>query len=163
MQPLGVEPLRIAGFGRLADEVLDDSLYPHEELVVSPDVARRYLCAPANRARDVRRGARDRRGVPAATARSPTATTHSSSTIPASVADVARTAQRRLLALNGPLRQRIGAVADEASYYPITTTRRDTDARVRHAVRPIVVALDIFGWVALARDVRRGRARRRRA
>ena len=45
--PLGVEPLRIAGFGRLADEVLDDSLYPHEELVVSPDVARRYLCAPA--------------------------------------------------------------------------------------------------------------------
>src|SRR3954454_12240455 len=47
VQPLGVEPLRIAGFGRLADEVLDDSLYPHEELVVSPDVARRYLCAPA--------------------------------------------------------------------------------------------------------------------
>jgi hypothetical protein len=149
VHPLGVEQLRISGFGRLADEVLDDPLYPHEELIVSPDVARRFMCAPP--------------AIPATSDLDellPAVFPPNCSILyryyalslddPANVAAVGKIAHRRLTALDGPLRDRIGKAADQISYYPIITTRRDADARVRHAVRPIVVALDIFGWVALA-------------
>ena len=148
VEPIRIEQLRISGFGRLADEVLDDPLYAHEELVVSPDVARRYSCEPGT----VPRTADFERLLTSVLPRDCSILYRYYALElddPARVAAVARIAQRRLLALNGPLRQRIGDLAADASYYPITTTRRDTDARVRHSIRPIVVALDIFGWVAL--------------
>ncbi|MET0903436.1 MAG: hypothetical protein ABWZ52_09365 [Acidimicrobiales bacterium] len=46
IEPLGVEALRISGFGVLADEVLPDELYPRQRLVISPDVTARYYCLP---------------------------------------------------------------------------------------------------------------------
>ena len=148
VRPIGTERLRISGFGRLADAVLDDPVFPHAELIVSPDVARRYMCPPAT--------------IPATTDRDrllraiyPT----DCSVLyryyaldlddPARVAEVARAAQHRLSELNDGLAQRIGTTAPEVAYYPVMTTRRDDDARVRHSIRPTVVALQIFGWVAL--------------
>lgn len=44
VDPIGVETLRIAGFGSLPDEFFPDELYPRQRLVVSPDVAARYDC-----------------------------------------------------------------------------------------------------------------------
>ncbi len=45
--PIGVEDVTVVGIGRLPDEALPDELYPRERLVVSPDVARKYDCAPS--------------------------------------------------------------------------------------------------------------------
>jgi len=50
--PLGVERLRIVGIATFPDEVLPDGLYPRGTVVVSPDVAARYDCLPAEPAPD---------------------------------------------------------------------------------------------------------------
>lgn len=46
VEPVGVEELEIVGIVTLPDEVIPDDLYPRQRIVLSPDVARRYLCQP---------------------------------------------------------------------------------------------------------------------
>lgn len=149
VEPIGVEQLRISGFGRLAGEVLDDPLYRQEELVLSPDVARRYDCPPA-RIPD----SQDPDVLLSAVFPRDCAVSYRYYALrlddPGAVRDVARLAQRRLLGLNRALWTRVGdANSENLAYYPVVTTRLDADARVRSSVRPTVVALRIFGWVAL--------------
>ena len=42
--PLGVESLRIAGFGLLPSEVLPEELFPRQQIIVSEDITARYSC-----------------------------------------------------------------------------------------------------------------------
>ena len=44
IEPLGVESLRISGFGLLPNEVLPEELFPRQQLIVSEDVTARYWC-----------------------------------------------------------------------------------------------------------------------
>ena len=43
-EPLGVESLRISGFGLLPNEVLPEELFPRQQIIVSEDVTARYSC-----------------------------------------------------------------------------------------------------------------------
>lgn len=153
VDPIGVERLRISGFGRLASEVLDDPLFPQEELIVSPDVARRFSCPPAPIP-----DSQDQEVLLPAIFPRDCALLYRYYALtlddPAAVGDVARLAQRRLSALNEPLWKRVGDTnSEQLAYYPIITTRRDADARVAHSIRPTVVALRIFGGVALGATI----------
>ncbi len=47
VEPVGTEEVEIVGIVALPDEVIPDDLYPNRRLLVSPDLARRYLCQPA--------------------------------------------------------------------------------------------------------------------
>src|SRR3954447_16756200 len=46
VRPIGLEHVRISGFGRLPDEVLEDDEFPRERLVVSADLDAKYDCVP---------------------------------------------------------------------------------------------------------------------
>ena len=50
VEPIGVEEVRVAGFGHLPDEVLPDELYPRQRVIVSADLARKYSCTADFRA-----------------------------------------------------------------------------------------------------------------
>ena len=57
IEPLGVESLRIAGFGLLPNEVLPEELFPRQQIIVSEDVTARYSCLESlGDATDLRRG-----------------------------------------------------------------------------------------------------------
>ena len=48
----GSSTLRISGFGVLPNEVLPEELFPRQQLIVSPDVTRRYYCLRRHRRAD---------------------------------------------------------------------------------------------------------------
>ncbi|MDQ1520465.1 MAG: putative transport system permease protein [Actinomycetota bacterium] len=143
VKPIGVEELRISGFGRLPDEVLNDDLFPRRRFVVSADVAARYDCLPK---------VPDTEDLATLTA---TLFPHSCSTsygyyalniAPGKVAAVERVFHQRIGPLNAALPK---AVVEQGSgYYPIVTTRADEQRRVEQAIRPTVVALTLFGSLA---------------
>ncbi len=141
---IGIERLRVSGIGRLPDEVLADEVFPRQRLVVSADVARRYECQasvppggdideitdalfPRDCARSYRYYALD---------------LDDPRRVPATVDRVQAIVQR--------LNRQSGFADDQGpAYYPVTTTRGETDRQVQRAVRPLVVALRVFGAVAL--------------
>jgi len=155
---LGLDHLRISGFGRLADEVLDDGLYARDRLILSPDVVRRYDCPGDLPAASELAGLSDDDAlarliaafVPRSCARN---YRYFALTVdhPANVPEIKRRIDRLAVQLNAQLPKALGTVG--ASYYPIITTRRDADRQVQHAVRPLVVTLRLFGVVALLATV----------
>ncbi len=153
VESLGVVHLRISGFGRMADGVLSDRLYPPQNLIISADVARRRSCPPG-----AIPDSQDPEVLLPAIFPPNCSVQYRYYALrlddPDAVGTVARLAQRRLSALNPALWRRVGAAnAENISYYPVVTTRRDTDARVERAVRPTVFALNLFGWVAAVATV----------
>ena len=76
VDPVGRSRARVVGIGRFSDEVFADDLYPRQRVVVTPAVAERYTCTFA----DIAPGdGRPMEEIVAATARSPTATSPSTS------------------------------------------------------------------------------------
>jgi hypothetical protein len=151
---LGVDQLRVSGFGRLADEVLDDGLYERERFILSPDVVRRYDCLVDLPAKSELAGLPDDEAlqrlieafVPRTCARNYryfAITVDDPANVPQVKLALDRLANRLNATLPGVL------LANGVSYYPITTTRRSADRQVQHAVRPLVVTLRLFGVVAL--------------
>lgn len=146
VDPIGVERLRISGFGRLADEVIDDPLFPRQELIVSPDVTRRYSCT--SRVSQSSDEATILRNVIPETCSLSYRYFALRVNDPANVPTVERLIQRRLTALNSQLPPAMRAIPDGPAYYPVVTTRRDNEAAVQHSVRPSVISLRVFGGVA---------------
>lgn len=145
ISPIGVEQLRIAGFGRLSDEVLPDELYARERLIVSRDIAEQYGCAF-----DVR----------------PDMTTDEATFAGIVPPDCATQFIYYSLQLGGPgsdltsVRAAFGSLVDQLTtqlppairdihgYEYIVQTRADLDEAVRQTTRPTVTALTVFGVVA---------------
>ena len=142
--PIGIERLRVSGFGRLPDDVLPDHLFPNQRFVVSGDVARRYSCLGNLRADmshqeaydaifpercsrlydyyalRLRNGTRDVGAVRAA---------------------FAEAAQRLSAAIPPDLQS-------EAGYFYVPQNRADLDRAVARTTRPTVVTLLAFAAIA---------------
>ena len=147
---IGVESLRISGFGVLPDEVLPDELWPRQRLIVSGDVARKYSCEP-----DYHAEMSDEEAFAAAfPADCSTQYNYYSLQLdgePGTAASVRQQfaeAGERLTADLPPLIE-----AARAGYYYISQDRADIDAAVERAVRPTVAALNLFALVALFASV----------
>jgi len=147
---IGVETLRISGFGVLPDEVLPDELYPRQRLIVSGDIAHKYTCAS-----DFRANMTDEEAMAAA--------------FPL---DCAVQYEYFSLQLDGEpgtaasIRQQFGDAAEllaqelppfiqeqGAGYYYISQDRADVDAAVARAIRPTVAALNLFAIVTMLATV----------
>lgn len=146
VSPIGVESLRIAGFGQLPDEVLPDELYPREHVVVSADVVRKYNCL-----NDYRPDMTDDEAFATAMPQScSTSYWYYSLTLDGSpgVVDSVRTqfatAAQTLNSDLPPLVMSFGA-----GYFYISQDRADVDSAVSRAIRPTVTALMTFALVAL--------------
>lgn len=143
--PIGVEPLRIAGFGRLADEILPDELYPRERLVVSGDVARRYTCRA-----DLRAELSEDEALAAAF---PSNCSRSYEYYAIDVAGGSQgkaairrsfTSAAKRLSNEIPVSMRATGV----DYYYVSQDRADLDRGVRQVTRPTVASLMVFSLVA---------------
>jgi hypothetical protein len=146
ISPIGVESLRISGFGQLPDEVLPDELYPRQHVVVSADVVRKYNCLA-----DFRPGMTDDEAFATALPQScSTSYWYYSLTLDGSpgVVDSVRaqfaTAAQKLNPELPPLVLSFGA-----GYFYISQDRADVDAAVSRAIRPTVAALVTFALIAL--------------
>jgi hypothetical protein len=144
--PIGVEPLRISGFGQLPDEVLPDELYPRQHVVVSADVARKYNCLA-----DYRGDMTDDEAFAAALPQScSTSYWYYSLTLDGSpgVVDSIRT---QFAAAADKLKPDLPQLVQSFSggYFYISQDRADVDSAVSRAIRPTVTALVTFALVAL--------------
>ena len=168
VEPIGVETLRISGFGFLPDEVLPDELYPRQRLVVSSDIAARYGCTTQFRADMGPEEAYDA-AYPHDCARSydyyalalePDA--GGTSAVRDGFAEAAD-------ALTGQLPP---FVQENAGFYYVAQERRAIDDSVDQTTRPTITMLVVFGAVAagatlailalaVARAMRRDDLRRR--
>jgi ABC-type lipoprotein release transport system permease subunit len=164
VSPIGVERLRISGFGRLADEVLPDELYPRQRLIVSPDVAARYDCVGDLRA--------DMSADEAFQSVTPPGCARDYRYYSLQLDDDASLAAIRE-AFNDSMDRLTAAIPPElveggASYYFVTLDRTVLDHAVGEATRPTVISLVVFGVMAafatisvaalmIARTLQRGR------
>ncbi|MCE9620906.1 MAG: ABC transporter permease [Actinomycetia bacterium] len=143
---LGVESLRISGFGVLPDEVLPDELYPRQRMIVSADVARKYSCVP-----DFRADMSDAEAIAAAyPPMCSTQYTYFSLTLdgkPGTVASI----RDQFAAAAERLTPDLPPVIDltRAGYYYISQDRAEIDSAVERAIRPTVATLQLFAIVAL--------------
>ena len=145
VRPIDTEPLRVAGFGTLSDEVLPDELYPRQRLIVSADIARRYSCRA-----DLRSDMTEEQAV--------------STVFPD---DCARSYQYFAVQLEdrpgnrSAVRKGFARAADQLmqdvprtlreqgiAYSYISQDRTDVDRAVHRVTRPTVTALGTFGLVA---------------
>ncbi len=143
--PIGVEQVRIAGFGTFANEVLPDELFPRQQLLVSADLTQQYSCMP---------------------------TLHPDMTLEdvgAAVTPPTCSSQYWFYSLNlaagvstESIRDQFSAAADrlnedelprvlldqQSTHFYIGQDRSDLDDAVRRTTRPTVTALFAFGGVA---------------
>jgi hypothetical protein len=162
IQPLGVEHLRLVGYGHLSDEVLPDDVYPRERLIVSADVAQRYACTvhfEPDMTEDEAKAVMF--GSPCATQYRYYSLDLEDGTTLADVSAEFQAAADRLVPELPP------TVSGFSGYFYISQERRDLDDAVHQATRPAITALVAFGVVAgaatlvifglaLARTIRRG-------
>lgn len=167
IEPLGVEHLRVVGFGHLADEVLPDDVYARQRVIVSADVARRYECSIALRAdMALEEALQEYFGQLCATSYRYYSLDLADGVSLAGVREQFQAASDRLTPeLPATLSQGVG-------YFYISQDRVDIDHAVRQAIRPVITALVAFGTVAgiatlvifalaLARIVGRGASEQR--
>jgi hypothetical protein len=143
VRPIGVEQLRVVGFGHLPDEVLPDELYPRQRLIVSSDIAARYDCL-GDLGPDMTLEEATLSATPLDCARQyryyslglePDAR-------PSAISDAFNAATEDLNAeIPEVLREDIG-------YYFVTQDRTDLDHAVRQTTRPTVVSLVVFAVLA---------------
>ena len=145
ISPIGVEHVRVVGFGRLPDEVLHDDEFPRERLVVSPDLDAKYDCVPK-----LPKDATAQAAVFSALFPQDCSTEYRYYALdvddPHNVPAVERAIADRAAAINKTLPPIL--LQNTFIIRPIITTRADADQRVAHAIRPIVVALTLFGALA---------------
>jgi hypothetical protein len=164
IEPLGVEHLRVVGYGHLPDEVFPDGVYPRQRLIVSADIAARYRCDF-----DFRVGMNDEEaleemsGPPCSSQYRYYSLDLAAGTSLGDVRDQFQAAATRLTpALPRLIRENFG-------YFYISQDRAQLDDAVRQAAWPVVTALRAFGLVsgaatlvifalALGRTVDRGDA-----
>ncbi|MCU1457922.1 MAG: hypothetical protein JWL73_2014 [Actinomycetia bacterium] len=143
-KPIGTEHLRIAGFGRLSDEVLPDELYPRQRMIVSADVTRKYSCLA-----DVRPDMTVSEAMDTLYPRacSTTYKFYSLQLRPGRTqADVRREFSIAAAKATTDIPR---ALTDmDVSYAFLSQDRADIDQGVRHVTRPTVTALLVFGLVA---------------
>ena len=164
VSPVGVERLRISGFGRLPDEVLPDELYPRERLIVSPDVAARYDCVGDLRA-DMSADEAFSAVIPPGCARDYRyySLQLDDDTTLAAIREAFNDSLDRLSADIPP-----ELAEEELGYYFVTLDRTVLDHAVREATRPTVFSLLVFGLMSalaaiavaaltIARTLQRGR------
>ncbi|HEX5095999.1 MAG TPA: ABC transporter permease [Acidimicrobiia bacterium] len=143
VEPLGIERLRVSGFGHLPDEVFDDELFPRRRFVVSDDVTRQYTCQSTMPDASLEE-------IAAAVYPSDCSRSYRYYALdidePANVAGVTQAVSEII----GDLNATLPAALREAGlgYLPILTTQADLDARVDHSVQPTVVAFELFGVLA---------------
>lgn len=143
--PIGVERLRVAGFGRLPDETLPDELYARRRLVVSADVASRYTCEGDLRA-DMTTEEAVAAVYPRDCARSYPYYALQLEDRPGIKADIRRGFAQAVDRLEKDIPRDL---RDQGiSYYYISQDRTDVDRAVGHVTRPTVTALAVFGLVA---------------
>ena len=169
VKPIGVEHLRVAGFGRFSDEVLPDALFPEQRLVVSADVARKYACTTDLRADMTLDEATDAE-FPQDCARSYTYYALRLKGGRQTKVAVRREFEKVARRLSKDVPQ---AVKDIGAGYPyISQDRAEVEDAVRQVTRPTVTALAVFGIVsglamlvvaalAIARILRRNDAAQR--
>jgi len=145
VEPIGVEEVRVAGFGHLPDEVLPDELYPRLRVIVSADLARKYSCTG-----DFRADMTDDEA--AAAAFPPTCAQQywfysfeldGSPGVAASFRRQFSEASERLSTDLPPW------VTRQAGYFYISQDRAVVAEAVQRATRPAVTALIAFALVAL--------------
>ncbi|MEO8265278.1 MAG: FtsX-like permease family protein [Ilumatobacteraceae bacterium] len=143
--PIGVEHVRIAGYGHLADEVLPDELYARRRLIVSQDIAKRYACLGEL--------------SPEMTLDEALASVYPddcSTQYPYYSLDVdpGSTSRVKVHAAFEAAVQKLSpmipkAVAEEGvGYYYVAQDRSDVDRNVANITRPTVAAFVVFGGVA---------------
>jgi ribosomal protein L13E len=145
VDPIGVEHLRIAGFGRLPDEVLPDELYARQRMVVSPDVARRYQCEGDLRP-DMTAEAAVAAGFPPGCSRSYQYYSLDLDNRPGNRLAIRRAFARAAAELTKDIPSQLQS--DAVSYFYISQDRADLDRAVGHVTQPTVTALTVLGIVA---------------
>ena len=143
--PIGVEQLRIVGFGRLPDEILPDELYSRDRLIVSADVAGRYSSA-FDIPPDVTAETSSLKHIIPDTCS--TDFIYYSLELGGSGGDV-----DSVRAAYSALAQRLtdelpSIISERHGYEQLAQTRADLDAGVRQTTRPTVAALIVFAIVA---------------
>ena len=146
IEPIGVEHLRISGFGVLANEVLPEELFPREQVIVSEDVANRYYCLD-----DIDPGVANIDEIFAALLPADCAVsydyyslrlrdgTQGATSIRLQFQEAAAELQSALPA----------AVTDlDFGYFYVSQERADIDEAVRETIQPTVTALQAFAIVA---------------
>ena len=146
VEPIGVEEVRVAGFGHLPDEVLPDELYPRQRVIVSADLARKYSVHWRLPGRHDRR-----RGVGC---RVPSDLRTAVLVLLIRAGGLAR--RRRVVppAVQLKRSERLSAdlppwITQQAGYFYISQDRTVVDDAVQRATRPAVTALTVFAVVAL--------------
>lgn len=142
-EPLGVERLRVVGFGHLPDEVVPAELFPRQRVVVSPDVARRYACEF-----DL---ANDPLVTMGLDVRADCSTQYRYFSLdvaddPAVASSVRSQFEDAAEALAAGIPQELREVG--AGYYFIAQNRDDADAAVLQMTRPPVAVLVVFAILA---------------
>jgi FtsX-like permease family len=146
VSPIGVESMRISGFGHLPDEALPDELYPRQRIIVSGDVARTYSCVG-----DYSADMTDDEAMAAAFPKNCSQQywfyTFQLDGAPGRVDSIRQqfaAAAERLTADLPPF------IASQAQYYYISQDRAVVDDAVQRATRPAVTALTVFAILAFA-------------
>jgi hypothetical protein len=144
IEPLGVETVRIAGFGLLPNEVLPEELFPRQQMIVSRDVTARYWCLGRMG------GARTYEEAIEALAPQDCSANYdyySLSLEPgAETGEVREQFDETVERLNSDLSPDL--VEQGVGYFYISQERSELDAAVRETVRPTVTTLQAFAVVA---------------
>ena len=143
---IGIESLRISGFGVLPDEVLPDELWPRQRLIVSGDVARKYSCVA-----DYYAEMTDEQATAASFPDSCSSQyTYYSLQLDGEPGRAASIRQQFAHAADR-LSPDLPPLVDgsRAGYYYISQDRADIDNAVARATRPTVATLNLFAIVTL--------------
>ena len=145
VEPLGVESLRIAGFGLLPNEVLPEELFPRQQLIVSEDVTARYGCleslGDATTYDEILRTV-----IPEDCSASYEYYSLSLRDGVDGAPSIRRQFDEAVDRLNQELPPELNDLG--IGYYYISQDRSDLDAAVRETIRPTVVTLQAFALVA---------------
>lgn len=146
---IGIESLRISGFGVLPDEVLPDELWPRQRMIISGDVARKYTCI-ADYDPDMTDEEAFEASFPEDCSSQYTYFSLQLDGEPDTVVSIRRQFAEATDALTPELP---ALVSQESGYYYISQDRADLDRAVERAVRPTVAALNLFALLSLLATV----------
>lgn len=164
VRAIAVEELTIVGIATLPNEVLPDDLYPRGQVIVSPEVARRYTCLPAIPPRDTSIEDAIAQLLPDGCSTSYPYYSFDLEDGPEAVPEVVD----ELTASFEQLNRRLPTVLTEQGslHAVIATTTADEQARVERSVQPTATALGVLavaaaalavlvGTLTIARELRR--------
>ena len=167
VRPIGVEDVVVAGIVTLYDEVLPDDLFPRGQVIVSPELARRYHCLPSLPPPDATLEDSIATLLPPGCS---TSYPYYSLDLAGGAAAVAPTLEALAVEMEA-LNQRLPAALLEmgAIHTPIATTTAAEQERIERSVQPTTAALGVLALgaattalmvigLAVARELRRAAA-----